>query len=269
MDKTLTKVLESGLVLALLTGLLYIVTVGYSNGYYDYFGLAEITNYGFSVDTSVEALKAFLTILSFYFPLFTCLIWIIHYKLNIGPPFIFSAVVTAAAIAMLPFVYIYARSSFIYLLISIVLTGLPCFGILFISKEDRDTATKELDSEILDEMINVRKKNRGVNDFVFCVFVVLTIIMFTHIAITTSYGLSYKLGEKAAEKNDSYIVLQDEQKVLLYKDDIKYVFAPLDDNGNLQKEYYIYEITEISDMKLVPYTGKIGFSEQSIPSQTE
>lgn len=243
----LSTLIDSAVIIAMITGVLYLVSFFYLKGFYSYYGLIDI-----SIDFSIfRILKICLEI---FCPLLS---WVLIYSL---------LAISVARLQDNPTIQTYFTVLWIYLLCMLFLRTaryesdksqrifytILGFGLLvlfilgFIIIRLLPKKIKNKFSDFLD-----KEKQLPLSYIYKIVYFLGSILVIVN--FIPKYGFN-----EAANKKD-YLYDAQNERVLIYQDSEKSIFLPRNSNGSFEKKYIIVSSEDLSNVILEHYNQPIQF----------
>lgn len=254
---TFHTLIDSAVIIALATALLYIVSFFYLKGFYSYYALVDI-----EIDFSI--FKILKTSLEIFKSLFLLLIIYSLQALNISrmhknPTLnvFFTSLWILLLVQLFIKLAIYSDKRFYhisYIILAFTLLGL--FFLVNILLNFLPESKKEKISNFLN------KGDKFSLSFLYKIILYLGLI-YLIINFIPEYGYN-----EARTKKD-YLYDAQNQRVLIYQDNEKSIFLPKTENDTFVKQYIIISTSELSNIILEHYEHEISFAAENDISKEE
>lgn len=244
--------LDSAVIIAIITGILYLISFFYLKGFFSYYGLTDV-----EIDFSLfRVLKVCLEILQ---PL---LCWILVYsvlalvlvKMQNNPSintFFYTLWVFMLSLLFLRTSLYETKKlmSIFYLVLGIALIAFLVLGFII------NNCLPDKYKEIILNFVEI-KENK--------VFIYIYKILCFLGAIITIVSFIPKYGYNEAKIKNDYLFDSQNQRILIYQDNEKSVFLPKKENGNFEKKYIIVSTSDLSNILLEHYEQTIQFENKDV-----
>lgn len=241
--------LDSAVIIAIITGILYLISFFYLKGFYSYYGLMDI-----EIDFSLfRVLKVCLEILQplLFYILSYSLLALSFTRIQKNPNL--TTYFYALWIYILSLFFIKASKfeslksmQLIYTIFGFVLTGVIIALIIIRILPER------LQNKISNFFDNKKRLPLSYINKIVCFFYSVLIIM----------NFIPKYGFYEAKNKNNYLYDSQNQRVLIYQDNEKSVFLPKNENGNFEKKYIIVSTSDLSNILLEHYEQTIQFENK-------
>ena len=240
--------LDSAVIIAIITGILYLISFFYLKGFFSYYGLTDV-----EIDFSLfRVLKVCLEILQ---PL---LCWILVYsvlalvlvKMQNNPSintFFYTLWVFMLSLLFLRTSLYETKKlmSIFYLVLGIALIASLVLGFII------SNCLPDKYKEIILNFVEIKE------DIIY----IYKILWFLG-AIITIVGFIPKYGYNEAKIKNDYLFDSQNQRILIYQDNEKSVFLPKNEGGNFEKKYIIVNSSDLSNLLLEHYEQTIQFENK-------
>lgn len=249
--------IDSAVIIAVITGVLYIVSFFYLKGFYSYYGLIDI-----EIDLSIfRMLKICFGILKSIF--LGILIYALQ-SLNIVPtkekPTIGNFFFTLWIWISFNLLIEYAKYINHPVLRILCLIGAFLLVVIFILLPVIFRLLPEKKKTRILSFFNKRKKMS-----LSYIYKILAILFSIYLII----DLIPKYGFNEARIKKDYLYDSSNQRILIYQDNEKAVFLPKNEDDTFEKKYIIVSSAELSDIILEHYEHEISFNHKVIIPEVE
>ena len=245
----ISTLIDSAVIIAIITGVLYLVSFFYLKGFYSYYGLIDIT-IDFSIFRILKiCLEIFCSLLSWIliYSLFAISIARLQDNPNIGTYFNILWLYLLCMLFLRTAGYEVEKNK--KLLYTILGFGLMIIFILIF------IILKILPEKIRNKVSVLSNKEQKLPlSYIYKILYFLSSIL-----VIVNYIPKYGYND-AKIKNDYLYDLQNE-RILIYQDNDKTIFLPRNDNGTFEKKYIIVPSEEMSNVTLEHYNQTIQFEK--------
>lgn len=261
--------LESSIIIAIITALMYIMGIAYYDGFYSFYEISGF-KYDISIQDMVNIMKLVVFHIFSYVSICYSILFLIMLFFKINKHLIHLVILTVIfgvfALMSAP----YTRWAAIWVIIPIILHWF-IYGIAIIYFKEGKTI---FDEDLTNMFINVSKTNPEFNIVIQKVLSVFLIIFVVYFVSSTMYSICYAIGEHQAELKDNYMITDNYNNyILIYQDNDKYIFMPLKDESTLSRKYIYIQTGNVDNLILTPYNQKlslyIGSSETTEDTRIE
>lgn len=254
---TLHTLIDSAVIIALATALLYIVSFFYLKGFYSYYALIDI-EIDFSIfkilKTSLEIFKSLFLLLIIY-SLQAVNISRMHKNPTLNV--FFTSLWILLLVQLFIKLAIYSDKRFYH--ISYIILAFTLLGLFFLIN-------------ILFNFLPERKKEK-ISNFLnkgdkFSLSFLYKIILYLGLVyLIINFIPEYGYNEARSKKD--YLYDAQNQRVLIYQDNEKSIFLPKTENDTFVKQYIIISTSELSNIILEHYEHEISFTAENDISKEE
>jgi hypothetical protein len=248
--------LDSSIIITITTVLMYVMVIGYNDGFYSFYEIYNI-KYDINAQDIVSIMKPLLFYVYSYAFLCISILFLIYLFFKVHrhliAPIIFTVLVGVSSLLAV-------RHSTTAAIMGIIMIGF--FWILYIvlpilNFKEGKTITERLDlfekdyTDMFTESSVTNPEFHKIMKRLFSVFVIIVIIYFVP---ATVYDLSYTIGKQQASLKDDYMrAVNYNNYILVYQDNSKCIFMPLKDESTLSREYIFAQNDSLDNLELKPY----------------